>query len=251
MVVPVSRLSKFLPPANPVDLSRMGILYQTRIINADNVDLYRNSMTYGEVSVAAEQIIIYRYRIADGLNLPKNDAVYKRLANVDENRTMAHEKRHCRNYMFNDYYYSTDNVFEVGLLSANDEISAFIAGLLYGRAPRNIMQLHQIASYCIDNFLGKSNYLNRHMRRVDMACDRIFRGPDGVRRIEKLLARKRVSYSKTFDAIIDYYMTFGKYHLVDDDNPMPDELRDGFNKVRKLYEAETRRRLEKFLSNHL
>lgn len=239
------------PVAKP--LGEPKIIYETRLVNADNIDAWRKCMTYGTASMWRNEIFIYNYEISPLLTLSPDDPIHEKIKDVEERKpdTVAHEMRHIHNGAYREYYGLYDrHIYDMHILNGLDEISAFTYGDgLNGHMPETWDEMWSALCMGIDELVTPhKNYRRRHGDVVSLAFNQQTDGKSDahkIKRLNKLLVPGPVKYTRGAQIIADYFLTFGDYRVLSPDVAMPTEVKNKLRDFRDEWEALARAELTK------
>jgi len=228
------------PKRGPV---RFTVEYKYVDVDKYNIEKLKRNFISGRADCKRCVIIIFKFIFSPALDPALTQKILKVI--TCEKQIIEHEKKHLENtkcpWEFAFGYY------EVALLSALNEVSAYTAQLLSGNPPVSRQNMLNMLDRGIWEYnLRRKDYLHMHMNFVARQCDVDSKNPDFKKNLLKDVNCKRVHYSHKFYKIADYYLTFGDYRLLDF-GYIPTPLKREFVKLKQVYEDATREQLREFL----
>ncbi len=242
----------FCSTAQPVRICNPEIRYKNVTINEFNIDRIRTGfMKTGEANRYKTRIIIYRYTVSNSLNLSPDDVIYKKLSNISEKRVLAHEMKHLQNSKSDCALpWGIKNYYQIPMLCAIEEASAYAAGYLYGESPRNRYEMLMAAYNGIHLLSNRmAHYFPKYADIIAEYCGYNSQDTDYKQNLIKCINCKSVNYSHLFHKMADKYMTFGNYKLFDIKHHIPRDVRVELTKLRTTCEEATREHLRQYLRN--
>ncbi len=222
------------------------IIYQDVVIAWGRIDKYlrgKDAIKGGETS--ANIIKIFNYLISDDV-----PSIYKGFFNeiidFDEKQVIEHEKKHIKNAVLNNYIaHKITSSYELALQAGLEEVSAFSAGHLLGAAPKSLGEAFDVFFESLGNVMEVPDYLHEHSCLMNFNYLKY----DTKKKLNAMIAQKQVNYSNQFYKIIDYFLTFGDYHIIDVNNHMPHKVQKRFEVFKGIYENSVREKLKVLLQN--
>lgn len=227
------------------------IKYKKVTINERNIETYRsdNSIFWGgEADLTNKRITVYRYTIDKKLNIKPDDYIYKTVNKIRRNepKTIAHELKHLKNVEFGNPVLLVQSYYEICGLYAFDEVSAYAAEYLVGKKSITHNDICAAVSNGINDLLDyKSIYMPKYMKQIQKI---LFYKNSGktlgttIRHIRKNITPP-ARYSKTFNTIVDGYLTFDGQCIRDSKNNIPKELKEKMECLKSVYVATTQKAL--------
>ena len=219
------------------------VKYVERIINANNVDAYRSGRAQfvgGDYVNATKYIVVYRYVIDPALNLDSNDQIIQdvQFMQATEENTIKHEAKHMKNDSFGNPLFVVNNYYEMTGLYAFDEVSAYATAYLKHNNPTH-KEVCDAVSHGIDDLLErKSAYIPKHMNQIAGMIGFKFMAKNTENTLMYNWEPPK-HYSKTFNKIVNGYLTFDGQGIHDENNVIPDDLKEKLTHLRHEYEDAT------------
>ncbi len=239
----------FSRTGNLAPITNVRIEYRNVLINKHNVDVFRHgTITLGRAHVYKSYITVYRYIISANLDLKPDDVIYKKLSHADEAQIIAHETKHFMNFKYGyELPWGANNYYEISMLCAIEEMTAYASELLCQHTPRNRKEMFDAILFGISALMRRPDYISEIMDTVTEYCEYNRQDNDFRKNVEKWIACKNIHYSYQFHKIANIYLTFGNYRFLDIFHPVPSELNKKFKELKNIYETATREHLREYL----
>lgn len=219
------------------------VKYEERVINANNVDAYRSGRAQfvgGDHVNGAKYIVVYRYVIDTDLHLDPEDQIIHdvQFMQATESNTIKHEAKHMKNDSFGNPLFVVSNYYEMSGLYAFDEVSAYATAYLKHDKPSH-QEVCNAVSHGIDDLLErKAIYIPRHMNQITGLIGFKFMARDAEGTLMYNWEPPK-QYSKTFNTIVNGYLTFDGQGIRDENNVIPADLKGKLRQLRHEYEDAT------------
>lgn len=198
-----------------IDEREPKIEYREIIINDSILYLYRNGrrpFVSGCLDIEEDKIIIYRYKLDEKIKLNSNISFDRFLMEQQkckdaEFRVLEHEKKHWKNHKFGVKEDLINNLVELSLSYAFDEISAFAQSNLYGVSNITEEEAQHALMMGVRDFMEVAPiYLDKHFEKVLMVA--LLRKSEGKLKDEDMIPFV-IDYSWAFKNLVKNYLTFG------------------------------------------